>query len=73
MIGKIYPRLTLIPGVFVGDAKNKNGGEYTLSTTLGVSHPCITSRTTGKSFILSWEEILQMAYDAGIDEPEGGK
>lgn len=68
--GKVYPKRTLFLRVLVGTAKHKKY-EYEMSTSPGGS-PMIESKQTGKYFSLSWAEIITMAVQAGIDNPQLG-
>ena len=65
-MGKIYTRDTYMFNEHVGEAENANR-KYDLVLISSVT-PGVKSKTTGKTFVLRWEEILQLAVDAGIDE-----
>lgn len=56
-----------------GTAKRKNddGTEYhlELAMALGTGCPIVTCKETGKTFILSWQDILQLAEEAGTFNP----
>lgn len=70
MTGKIHPSGTLILRESRGNAEEESGRKYELSVTMH-GQPCVCSETTGKYFVLSWEEILAMAVEAGIDRMGG--
>jgi len=50
----------------VGTAKS-NEVEYELTLNAGGFHPIVASSKTGKRFVLTWQDIVNMAQDAGID------
>lgn len=52
--------------LYVGEAKEKNGSEYTL-LSIGAHNPAIKSKQTGKLWVLSWKEILSLAIDQGVN------
>ena len=64
--GKIHPKKTLFFRQNVGSAE-ADGRSYEMSMNVGGSHPIIQSRQTEKWFTLSWQEIIDMAIEAGID------
>lgn len=68
MAGTIHPSGTLFFRSFCGSAK-VGAREYELDTTID-GNPCIRSETTGKYFVVSWKDLLEMAVAAGIDELE---
>lgn len=43
------------------------GKEYLMQTT-ATGNPIIESKATGKRFMLEWQDILNLAIDAGVDE-----
>lgn len=69
MAGKIHPRGSLFLRVGHCSAKSSSGQEYELNTLMHGA-PCVRSEATGKYYVISWEEILGMAIEAGIDEAE---
>lgn len=69
MAGTIHPSGSLLLRSSRGDAEAVDGRKYEFSTTLH-GQPCIRSEKSGKYFVVSWEELLQMAIDAGIDNAE---
>lgn len=68
MPGKVYGKDTLMLRFYVGEAEQK-GIEYELCIT-NLHEPHITSSKTGKSWVISWQELIKMAIEAGINEEE---
>lgn len=64
--GKVYDKNSLFMCIEVGEAK---GGEleYEIFTNMNQS-PLIKSKQTGKYFSLSWQDLIEMAQGAGIDQ-----
>lgn len=66
MRGEILP-----PGIsflrLASGTAERDGVIYTLSTS-AMDSPIVRSERTGKTFHLSWSDILDMAIEAGIDE-----
>lgn len=71
MRGKIYERDAMLLRVLVGTTTSGNTGiDYELAITVG-HNPQVKSMKTGRTFSLSWEELIAIAINAGIDnEPE---
>ena len=66
--GKIYPSKSLILRVDCG-AADDGSQTYKMSTTM-TGEPIIESGSTGKYFVLRWQDIIEMAIEAGIDNEE---
>ncbi len=65
-LGTIRPKGTLYICTHVGDATD---GENQYEMTLVNGHiPAVRSVTSGKFYLLSWEDILAMSVKAGIDK-----
>ncbi|PAT41186.1 hypothetical protein CK623_02795 [Vandammella animalimorsus] len=69
-IGTIHSRDSAFLRMACGDAKAP-GVTYELNTGINGA-PLIRSGKTGKWFSVSWEELLRLAIDAGIDTSDGG-
>ena len=69
MAGKIYPNGTLVLSIEAGSAGNEER-RYQLLTSGASGVPIIESKQTGKAWSISWEELIAMAVDAGIDRDE---
>jgi hypothetical protein len=68
-IGKIHDAKSLFLRVAVGKAKDPQTKiEYELTTNAGNAAPMICSGKTGKYFLLSWQNIIDLAIKAGIDK-----
>lgn len=67
--GKLYDGNTLFLRLDVGKAAHKDTNEtaYEFSVNVAGYHPIIRSAKTGKWFTLSWDDILKLAQEAGID------
>ena len=68
MLGTIHPKEALLLRVEVGNAKG-DSSSYEMSLVNG-HIPCVKSALTKKSFTLCWQEIIQLAVDAGIDKKD---
>lgn len=71
MIGRIDRPGALFMREGRGKATDEAAGiTYELNCHMG-GNPCVRSSKTGKWFTLSWQDVLTLARDAGIDdEPE---
>lgn len=69
MAGKIYPKGALFLSVAIGSAGNEERG-YELLTSGSSGAPMIESNQTGKTWSISWKELLDFAIAAGIDSEE---
>ena len=69
MPGKIYPKGALFLSVAVGSAGN-GARSYELLTSGSNGVPMIESNQTGKTWSISWNELLDFAITAGIDSEE---
>ena len=69
MTGKIMPAKTMILRVAAGEAEAADGTKYECSTNVNRT-PLIRSGKTKKWFALSWEDIIELAIQAGIDKAE---
>ena len=69
MPGTIYSQEKMFVRVACGTASGHGGTKYDLDTTLD-GQPLIRSSKTGKTYSFSWNELLNMAVDAGIDEQD---
>ena len=52
----------------VGSAKGSDGTEYEMSADFGSMMPIITSKKTGKIAVMRWQNMIDAAVNAGIDE-----
>ena len=64
--GEIHPKRTMFLRCHVGDARSGNTA-YEMSTNASCMNPIIQSKQTGKWFTLSWQDIIELAVEAGID------
>jgi len=60
--GPMFLRLT------VGTASSPEGTTYELTLHAGRSFPIIMSSKTGKRFMLTWQDVVDMARAGGIDQ-----
>ncbi len=68
-IGNVYPSGSMFFREDAGVAKDESRGvEYELSTQVGTGAPLVKNLATGKTFALSWTELVDMARRAGVDE-----
>lgn len=54
----------------VGTVKDDEGNEYDVALNMGGMSPMVESKQTGQYFSLSWQEIVKMAVEAGIDKED---
>lgn len=66
MKGHFLDKNALYMHVHIGHAEGEKG-EYELLYSMHGT-PIIKSQTTGNYFTLTWEDILALAQEAGIDE-----
>lgn len=58
----------LILRIACGDAgPDENGNEYELTVGAGSNAPIVAHKKNGNQFILSWQDIIALAKEAGID------
>lgn len=71
--GEIMKPNTLVLREHLGTATAKIAGQkynFELGRTLPGAAPIVRCVETGKDFLLSWEDILNLAEDAGIATPK---
>lgn len=66
-IGKIYDKRPLFMHMRVGTAKRGEGEEYEMEVEATSLSPIVHAVHSGRTFTLSWPEILRLASEAGID------
>lgn len=64
-LGKMSPKGSLFMSVAVGDAKTEEDS-YTLAATMTGYAPQVTSKNTGKTFTLGWEDVIALAIREGV-------
>ena len=57
----------LIMRVHVGEAEDQDGVKYELSQSF-TGNPIVRSLKTKRCFVLSWNDILEMAIQKGIND-----
>ena len=68
--GEVLPKDTLMLLKQIGEATLDNGSKG-YGMMIGMSmQPVVVSEATGKYFILTWNDIIDLAVSAGIDELE---
>lgn len=67
--GTIHPKKSMFLRVHIGEAKAEDGSVYEMSTGMDGA-PIIHSVKSGRWFSLSWQEIVNMAVEAEIDNEE---
>ena len=70
--GQMLAAKSLILRIYFGEAKDCVGVKYELSTTPGGT-PLVKSGKTGKTFSLSWTDVINMAKAAGVDKSDAAK
>ncbi|WP_201341743.1 hypothetical protein [Abyssogena phaseoliformis symbiont] len=67
MIGRIRQKPAYFLNSHCGKAQGEND-TYALSTSAASGSPIVQSQKTGKAFTLEWQEILELAEEAGISD-----
>jgi hypothetical protein len=67
-IGIVHHKHSMFLRVHGAEATNGKM-KYECSAAVNSMAPIIVSAQTGQSFTLSWQEIINLAIDAGIDKP----
>lgn len=70
MAGKIQPRGTMYLRINVGDAEAEDGKRYEMTVGAGASNPIIRSEKSGRFWTIGWDELIDLAREAGIDEED---
>lgn len=70
MLGTIHEKGTMFFRKAAGTVEREGVVEYEVTTAIGSGCPIVRSSKTGKWYTLQWDEIVQMAVDAGIDNPD---
>lgn len=68
MSGRIKPKGSFYLRVHVG--KGDQGDKHYEMSFINGNIPAIESKQTGKFFVLSWNDILDMAVQGGIDNED---
>lgn len=68
MLGTIHDNKALFMSIHVGTASNDDS-TFEICTSMNQS-PLIRCVETGKWFSLSWQEILELAEEAGITKED---
>ena len=68
--GELLPKDALILRVNVGTATDEEEGIVYEMTTAPGRNPLVKSNKTGKTFALSWSDIVNLAVARGINNPE---
>jgi len=68
--GTVHPRTTKMFLRVHGGEAAVDDRKYEFSSNIVGGNPIILSHQTRKWFTLNWQEIIEMAIDAGIDTPE---
>lgn len=66
-MAEILSARALILRQHIGTATASDGTVFELATSMGGS-PIVKNETTGLSYSLSWQDILEMAAAAGINK-----
>jgi len=68
-VGDLHDKDTLFLGIYAGRVGNGEGGEelYLLTVQASGYAPIVRSAKSGRSFTLSWRQIIALAEAAGIN------
>lgn len=67
--GSLHPATTLWFRIEAGTAKGNDGTEFELSTNVGGGNPIIRNLTNGRSWTITWKQLLDLAVSDGILAP----
>lgn len=70
VFGEIHKKGSLFLREELGSVVSPSGEKYVVAISASTKLPLIMSEKTGKWFSLKWENIADLAIDAGIDEEE---
>lgn len=72
--GHLYDSMTMFLRMECGVAKDEETGtEYELTTNIGGGSPIIRNKKTGRAWSIGWQELIDMAVEAGINIPDRKK
>ncbi len=66
--GTIHPERTLFLRHACGSATDKEGRKYDLTLNVSDMSPIVESGQTKKYFTLSWQDIIDLAVEKGVDD-----
>lgn len=68
-VGTLFPSNAIALKEHVADyGEDDDPEQLWLSITVSRREMCVTSKKTGKKFIVDWEKIIELAIEAGINE-----
>lgn len=67
--GELHPATTMFLRMEAGSAKAKDGTEYELSTNIGGGNPIIRNLKNGRTWSITWKQLLDLAVENGLNEP----
>ena len=68
-VGSLYPSNAIAIKEHVAVyGEDDDPEQLWLSITISRGEMCVTSKKTGKTFIVDWEKIIKLAIEAGINE-----
>lgn len=68
-MSELHGKRALFLRTNVGECSDDAGNGYELSLNAGVT-PMVCSKQTGFTFVLRWDDIVRLAVEAGIDNPD---
>lgn len=66
-MSKIYEKRALFLRTLIGEASDEEGNVYELAVTAD-SAMLVKSKQTGRTFNITWQDVLELAVEAGINE-----
>lgn len=66
--GTVQPPKTMYLRQFVGTAEDADGSVFELSADVGQKTPIVMSKQTGNYFTLSWQDLINLAVERGIEK-----
>ncbi|ORF04898.1 hypothetical protein BGI05_00685 [Snodgrassella alvi] len=68
-VGALYPSNAIAIKEYVGEyGEDDDPEQLRLDITISRREMCVTSKKTGKKFIVDWEKIIELAIEAGINK-----
>lgn len=67
-VGTVYPKGSMFLRLHCGEA-NLGMTNFELATWVNTGSPLVYCELTGKTFSLSWQDILELAIKAGVATP----
>jgi hypothetical protein len=67
-IGRLHPSNAMFMHEKLGEATSEDGKKFSVLMSFPAGTPMIRSEQTGKTFAFSWEGLLHLAIEQGVDQ-----